>query len=132
MSLTPSDQSTPWRYIRLTIPAREFRPGDIIVRWYAGPDQEPCEERFWPVIHVSHASETGVQCLRWHVVEWKDNPVDLMAASLGGGAEFAKDELVDVLRQFKTEEIDVDEIARTSIRATEPWGDPPSGQLGEN
>ena len=76
--------------------------------------------------------QTGVQCLRWHVVEWKDNPVDLMAASLGGGAEFAKDELVDVLRQFNTEEIDVDEIARTSIRATEPWGDPPSGQLGEN
>ena len=122
MSLTPSDQSTPWRYIRLTIPARELRPGDIVVRWYAGQEQDPCDEVLWPVIHVSHedAGLSNVEC-RWsHVVEWKDDPLDLVEAEMANDVRFAKDELVDVMRQFNTEKTLRDEIARTSIRATEP------------
>ena len=120
-----SRQTTPWHYIRLTLPASELRPGDIIVRWYEGHDQEPCEERLWPVVGVSHYADTEtteVECRQWHVGEWKGNPVDLEAADQGGGVGFAKDELVDVLRAFNIEEVSTDAIARTSIRATEPWG----------
>lgn len=125
MSSPPSNgvASTPWRYIRLTIPASELAPGDWIIRWYEGEDQVPCEERLWPVIHVSQeAASTSVQCRRWYVLEWKNNPTDLMAADLGGEATFGKDELVDVLRPFNADQVDADEIARSSARATEPWG----------